>query len=136
MLPKEDKESGETISLDFEGDKIGDEGCIVLAEAIDEYNKIFGSRHSNGAADDSSPSVSNTHRFPLLRSLNLNENGITTSSIDRLTTAIENNSTLIEVSLKYNSGLDAEKEMEGNGPLARIGLVIKKNRALDLKQHL
>ena len=108
----------------------------MLAEAIDEYNKIFGSRYSNGAVDDSSQSVSNTHRFPLLRSLNLNENGITTSSIDRLTTAIENNSTLIEVSLKYNSGLDAEKEMEGNGPLARIGLVIKKNRALDLKQHL
>lgn len=137
VLTKEDEESGETISLDFEGDKIGDEGCIVLAEAIDEYNKIFGSRHSNGAADDSSPSVSNTHRFPLLRSLNLNENGITTSSIDRLTTAIENNSTLIEVSLKYNSGLGAEKEeLECNGPLARIGLAIKKNRALDLKQHL
>ena len=98
---------GSSMALNFQGDGIGDEGCVALAEAIDAHTAAFLA---------SSPS-----RVTPLTSLNLNENALTPSSAARLANAVEASPTLTEVSLKYNRALD------GHEALARIATAVQRN---------
>ena len=99
------------IELDFEGDGVGDAGCFALAAAIEAY---------------STARSADTLSVPLLRCVNLNENGLSAAAAARLAAAVEGNDTLTRLSLKYNRCGDGE---EGAAALARIEATLRRNRA-------